>query len=272
MRPTTKPANPNFSSGPCAKRPGWSPAALAGALTGRSHRSKPGKAKLAEVIDRTRAILGVPDDWRLTVTLEREDAAEDLVRWLHEVEVEGRARDLVGERVIVSRDGRRVFLYTDGEERARSVGRMIAARLGHPDRLNVELARWHPVEQSWEDPSVPLPRTREEWEAEHQRLQEREAAESWRSGEAAWEVRVELPGHDETTELADRLEAEGIPVVRRYTFLLVGAANEDEAHELADRLREETPESVRIEVEPGGRIVWEVAPSNPFVVFGGLGV
>jgi hypothetical protein len=214
----------------------------------------------------------VADDWRLTVTLDDDDAAEELVGWLHEVEVEGGARDLVGDRVIVSRDGRRVFLYADTEERARSVGRMVAARLGHPDALELDLARWHPVEQSWEDPSVPLPRTREEWEAEHQRLQEREASESRRTGEAAWELRVELEGHDETVELADRLEREGIPVVRRYTFLLVGAANEDEAHELASRLRDEAPAGARIEVEPGGRVVWEVAPSNPFAVFGGLGV
>jgi hypothetical protein len=214
----------------------------------------------------------VADDWRLTVSLETEDAADELVSWLRELDVEGGDRDLLGDRVIVSRDGSRVFLYSDTEERARVAGRMIAARLGHPDVLRVELARWHPVEQAWEDPSVPLPRTREEWEAEHQRLQEREAADSRRTGHAEWEVRVELESHEETVELADRLEAEGIPVVRRYTFLLAGAANEDEAHELAARLREEVPASARVEVEPGGQMVWEVAPTNPFVVFGGLGV
>ena len=49
QQPSIKPANPNFSSGPCAKRPGWSPSALAGALVGRSHRSGPGKAKLAVI-------------------------------------------------------------------------------------------------------------------------------------------------------------------------------------------------------------------------------
>ena len=211
------------------------------------------------------------DDWRLVVTLEDDGSADDLVRWLREVEVEGGERELLG-RVIVSRDGSRVFLYSDTEERARSVGRMIAARLGHPDRVRIELARWHPVEQAWEDPAVPLPRTREEWEAEHELRQEREALESRRSGHAEWEVRVELPSHDETTALADRLEADGVPVVRRYTFLLVGAVNEDQAHEIAARLRDEAPESARIEVEPGGQMVWEVAPTNPFVVFGGLGV
>src|SRR2546423_12436638 len=66
-KPTLRRATPCFSSGPCAKRPGWSPAALSGALLGRSHRSKPGVARLAEVIERSRAILQMPADYRLGV-------------------------------------------------------------------------------------------------------------------------------------------------------------------------------------------------------------
>ncbi|MBE9553798.1 MAG: phosphoserine aminotransferase, partial [Proteobacteria bacterium] len=66
-RPTQKPNRPFFSSGPCAKRPGWSAAALSGAWSGRSHRAAGGKAKLAEVIDRSRAILGIPDDYRIAI-------------------------------------------------------------------------------------------------------------------------------------------------------------------------------------------------------------
>lgn len=81
MRPNTRPANPNFSSGPCAKRPGWSPAALAGALTGRSHRSKPGKARLAEVIDRTRALLDIPADCRIGIVPASDTGAVELALW-----------------------------------------------------------------------------------------------------------------------------------------------------------------------------------------------
>ena len=66
-RPAKKPAVPHFSSGPCAKRPGWSVDALKDALVGRSHRAAEGKARLAEVIERSRAILGIPADWRLLV-------------------------------------------------------------------------------------------------------------------------------------------------------------------------------------------------------------
>lgn len=211
------------------------------------------------------------DDWRLTVLLEDDEAARDLAGWLGSVRLDAGERERLGERVIVSRDGERVFFYTDTEERAREVERVVLARLGHPAAGEVEVARWHPVEQLWEDPAVPLPDTEEEWQAEHERLQAREAEDSRRSGHGEWEVRVELGSHGETVELADRLEGEGIPVVRRYTFLLVGAENEDQARELAGRLEREAPGGARVEVEPGGQMVWEVAPANPFAVFGGFG-
>ena len=60
-KPAVRPARPFFSSGPCAKRPGWTPEALKDALVGRSHRSKPGKAKLKDAIARTKALLGLPE-------------------------------------------------------------------------------------------------------------------------------------------------------------------------------------------------------------------
>ena len=67
MKPTIRPARPYFSSGPCAKRPGWSLAALEKALTGRSHRSKPGKAAINEVVAKSRAILGIPAEWKVAI-------------------------------------------------------------------------------------------------------------------------------------------------------------------------------------------------------------
>ncbi|MEQ8602733.1 MAG: phosphoserine transaminase [Marivibrio sp.] len=80
-RPLKRPANPNFSSGPCAKRPGWSPAALSDALVGRSHRSGPGKKKLAELIERTRAILGVPADYRIGIVPASDTGAVEMAMW-----------------------------------------------------------------------------------------------------------------------------------------------------------------------------------------------
>jgi len=80
-KPSTRPANPNFSSGPCAKRPGWTVDALSDALTGRSHRSGPGKKKLAEAIDRTRAILGVPDDYKIGIVPASDTGAVEMAMW-----------------------------------------------------------------------------------------------------------------------------------------------------------------------------------------------
>jgi phosphoserine aminotransferase len=81
MKPTRRPRNPCFSSGPCAKRPGWSPAALTAALVGRSHRSGVGKARIVEVVDRSRAILGVPADWQVGVVAGSDTGAIEIAMW-----------------------------------------------------------------------------------------------------------------------------------------------------------------------------------------------
>ena len=80
-KPAARPQNPRFSSGPCAKRPGWSLAALGEAALGVSHRSKAGKAKLAAVIERSRALLGLPDDWRLAVVPGSDTGAVEMALW-----------------------------------------------------------------------------------------------------------------------------------------------------------------------------------------------
>src|SRR5260370_23396706 len=81
MKPTRRPANPCFSSGPCAKRPGWSPQVLAGAFLGRSHRSRPGLARLVEIIDRSRAILQMPADYRLGIVPASDTGAVGMALW-----------------------------------------------------------------------------------------------------------------------------------------------------------------------------------------------
>ncbi|HVB16473.1 MAG TPA: phosphoserine transaminase, partial [Stellaceae bacterium] len=81
MKPTRRPANPCFSSGPCAKRPGWSPEILAGALLGRSHRSAPGLQRLVEVIERSRKLLQMPDDYRLGIVPASDTGAVEMALW-----------------------------------------------------------------------------------------------------------------------------------------------------------------------------------------------
>src|SRR6201990_1626060 len=80
-KPAVRPARPFFSSGPCAKRPGWTPEALKGALVGRSHRSKPGKAKLKDAIERTRKLLGIPADYRIGIVPASDTGAVEMAMW-----------------------------------------------------------------------------------------------------------------------------------------------------------------------------------------------
>jgi hypothetical protein len=159
------------------------------------------------------------------------------------------ARELAARRFVVSRDGEDVFVYAASyaeAERARSV---IQAELGDSEATAVtsDIERWIDEEDRWsnEPPA-------ETWE--------REAVDH---GYAPWEVRVELGSHHEAKDLADRLEREGFGVERRWQYVLVGVGTKEEAEKLAER--------VHGEVEPGGELVWETVPGNPFAVFGGLG-
>jgi phosphoserine aminotransferase len=80
-KPAMRPARPYFSSGPCAKRPGWDPANLASAQLGRSHRSKPGKARLKEAIDQTRAVLEVPANYLIGIVPGSDTGAMEMAMW-----------------------------------------------------------------------------------------------------------------------------------------------------------------------------------------------
>ena len=81
MKPAQHPARPHFSSGPCAKRPGWSLGALEQALVGRSHRSGPAKGRLQSVINESRALLGMPDDYRLAIVPASDTGAFEMALW-----------------------------------------------------------------------------------------------------------------------------------------------------------------------------------------------
>lgn len=81
MKPERKPRRPHFSSGPCAKRPGWTLDALRDAAVGRSHRTKIGKERLKAVIDRSKAILGMPADYRLGIVAGSDTGAVEMALW-----------------------------------------------------------------------------------------------------------------------------------------------------------------------------------------------
>jgi phosphoserine aminotransferase len=81
MKPNLRPARPDFSSGPCAKRPGWTPEVLKDAAVGRSHRSRLGKKKIAEVLERTRSLLGIPADYKVGIVPASDTGAVEMALW-----------------------------------------------------------------------------------------------------------------------------------------------------------------------------------------------
>jgi hypothetical protein len=213
------------------------------------------------------------DDFRLQIELDASGDGFSFAESMRELSLERDARKRLGDRVAVSADGPKVFVYTDTEEAANEARRVIGPLLAE-HRLTdsaLELTRWHPEEERWEPVDKPLPSTPEEEAAEHAVEEADETAESVEQGFAEWEVRVELPSHGETVAFADRLEQEGIPVLRRWKFLLVGAPNEDEAEALAQRIESEAPQGSKVHAEISGAAVWKVGDPFPFAVFGGLG-
>ena len=80
-KPGVRPVTPHFSSGPCAKRPGWSLQTLTDAVLGRSHRSKAGSAKLKRAIDLTREVLEVPADYRIGIVPASDTGAVEMALW-----------------------------------------------------------------------------------------------------------------------------------------------------------------------------------------------
>ena len=212
------------------------------------------------------------DDWRLRVTLAGSGEASELADQLQHGSLEHGLASGAGERVAVSVDDAEVFLYADARpqlDRARDAIDTLAASRGW--RAEAELRRWHPAAEEWEDPDAPLPRDASGTAAEHAELIGHEREESAELGSSEWEVRIQCHSHHDTVELAERLAAEGMQPVRRWRFLLVGAADEDTARQLADRLTRETPAGCTVTVEGTGAAVRAELPPNPFAVFGGLG-
>jgi hypothetical protein len=215
----------------------------------------------------------VAEDWRVTITMGSADEAREVLRELRERDVRQELRDELGGRVAVSSEGPSLFLYADTRRAAEAGERALREALDDQGRTGIpHLDRWHPIAERWEDASVPLPATDEARRAERERLDEQDEEESKRTGIAQWEVRVQLPDQREAERLADALESEGLPVVRRSSYVLVGANDRDEADDLARRLQTESPAGARVHVEPGSGLAWELRPSNPFAIFfGGLG-
>ena len=212
------------------------------------------------------------EDWRVTVTIDSPENVQSVLEELQELDVRQELRDQLGSRVAVSSDGPSIFVYAD-TRRAAEAGERALRELLEEYALEGDprLDRWHPLEERWEDASVPLPSTDDARRVERERLDQQDEQDSERTGIAQWEVRIEVPTPRDAERLADALERDGLSVVRRSTYLLIGANDRDEADELAQRLQAESPTGAYVHVEPGSGLAWQLRPSNPFAVFfGGL--
>ena len=212
------------------------------------------------------------NDWRLRIDLHESGIAHQLTEHLEASHLEHDLLDTFHDRVAVSRNDGEVFCYTDTREqaeRAQELIRSLAER--HGWELDVELRRWHPQSEEWEDPDAPLPDSESQRIAEHGELIEREREDAAKQGYPDFEVRIECPSSSAAGKLAQELKQAGIPSVRRWKYLLIGAVDEDSAQALAERLRAQVPEGSQVSVEATLGAVLEARPSNPFAIFGGLG-
>jgi hypothetical protein len=213
------------------------------------------------------------DEWRLEIRTGDASRAAELVGLLGEPELQ---HDLSGDfhdRVIVSRDDDVVFLYAGSRAQIDGAGTLLDSVAAEKSwGLHPSLKHWHPVAEDWEDPDRAEPADPTAAKAEHDRLMDAERQESAVNGSPDFEVRVDLPSRHEAVQFAKRLRDEGLPVVHRWKFVLVGAATEDDAKAFAERLRGEAPEGSKVAVEGTWSEAEHEMPSNPFAVLGGLGV
>lgn len=193
------------------------------------------------------------DEWRVEVNLNDPDHGYSLGERLRARHLDDETRERLGQRVLVTRDGPRLFLYTSSQSEASEAERVIQ-ELIEQDDLSAEITttRWHPDEEAWEDASRAMPHTDKERTAERERA----------TGDD-WEVRIELTGLTLAVELQRDLVADGYSVERRFAYLMVGAATEEGANEMAERFRAQLPEGTPIQVEPNMTDV----PDPRFVMF-----
>jgi hypothetical protein len=174
------------------------------------------------------------DEWRVEIDLDDEGHGYTLGERLRAHDLDDEARERLGRRVIVTRDGPRLFLYATTEEAAREAER-VARELLEADRLTaaVRVVRWSPADEEWVPADAP--------------------ATEGAPHPYEWEVRIDLPSRDDAGALAARLAEEGLPAHRLWRWVSVDAKTAEEANELADRLRAEVPGAeVRVDPNPEG--------------------
>jgi hypothetical protein len=186
----------------------------------------------------------VDDEFQIEVELDDASHGYPFRERLRARNLDGDARKRLGKDIMVTRDESRIVLYAGSEEQAREAERVMQALLAEDGlTADITVTRWHPVEETWKDVSIPLPATAEEEEAEYEAREAARAEEARETNDYDWHVVVGgLASRDDARAVAERLEGEGLPVAQRWRYVVVGALTGEQAEEIAGRLRAEIPE------------------------------
>jgi hypothetical protein len=142
------------------------------------------------------------------------------------------------DRIIVTHDKQRLFIYTGLRDQADAVRAEVATDARQRGwSVNITLRRWHPIAEEWRDPDDPLPVDGASKRAERDMLMAHEREETAKRGYPEFEVRIDLPSRRAAVAFCERLKNDGLLAVRRWKYVLVGAADEDSAKTLAKRIR-----------------------------------
>lgn len=211
------------------------------------------------------------DDWRLQIDVHDNEHASALIEHLDAAELKHNLSKLFRDRLVVTRDGARVFIYAGTRTEAEEAQRLVETEARcHKWKLDVDFRHWHPISEEWEDPEKPLPASDGAKVAEREALMRREREEAANHGYPEFEVRVDLPSRRDAVHLAEQFRKEGLLVVHRWRFLLIGSTDEDSASALAKQIQAMLPTGSRVTVEgTWGRASAEPSPS-PFAVLGEL--
>jgi hypothetical protein len=205
------------------------------------------------------------EDFRVEVELDDEARGFSLGERLRAHDLDDEARERLGRNVVVTRDGSRLFLYAFDEPQAREAEHVIRDLVSAGElTADIRVTRWHPVEEEWMDVAVPLPRTPEEEQAEYDAREAAEEREAEDEGTYDWRIVLHLGGRSEARDLAERLAAEGLPVARRWRYVVVGAVTQEDAEELASRFRAELGGDAEVSVSADISDV----PARPFQFVG----
>lgn len=190
------------------------------------------------------------DEWRVEVDLDDEQNGYTLGERLRSLSLDEEAEGRLGGRTIVTRDGSKLFVYTDGEAAAAEAEAVVLDLLDrHTLTAKTSVTRYHPVEGAWKDGSIPLPADAAAEQAEYDRKEAEGIRRAEQTGEFPWDVRLDFGSLEDAVAAERKLADEGLTVHRRWRHVLAGQPTEESAQALADRLRSEIPEAESISIE-----------------------